>query len=131
MALEYSLELEGAVIDWTLVLAALNAVNARDIEMSDVRPRNGFFSRSGTYFRIIDSGRLKEVSAEGFPKDEFLTRYSIVFRLDANSLGECVLDICDFLRAMASMTPYKFVLSYQFEDVCAFRTDRFVWDWNG
>ena len=129
MALEYSLELESDSPEWSLVIAALHDANARDIEFVGAIPMSGFFDRSGTYFRMVDCGHLKEVSAEDFPKDLFLTSHGLVFRVNVGDLEQSAQDIHDFLLSLASKSTLRFVLSHQYEEVHAYRTDKFVWNW--
>lgn len=129
MALEYSLELEGDPVEWDLVLSVLSGCKVRDIEFYGGIPKGGLFERSGMYFRAVDRGSLKEVSAEDFPKNLFLSRYVLVFRLNIDDLDESVRDVHDFLFNLALVSPRQFVLSHQFEEVHSYRTDRFVWKW--
>lgn len=67
--------------------------------------------------------------AEGYSGRSFLVRFVIVFRLNMDVVAESANDMHLFLSLLAENTSYKFVLSFQYENVRAYRESTFVWDW--
>lgn len=130
MAIEYTMEIEGNPPNWEIITSILNECDAVNLEFTSDRLKCGDFGNSGIFFYIFDKGKLEEVSAENFPKDQFLCRYSIVFRFRTDQLSESMQEVKYFCLRFSELTTYKFVLSYQFELVCGFRLDQLIWQWD-
>lgn len=136
MALEMDLELEGNAPDWQACAEAARMTGVAELAMANGRLTDGEFSKSGTYFWRAKSGfgeegELLPVRAEGRHGCDFLTRYRIVFRINNGKYDESVKDIKDFLTHLARLSPMKFVLSFQLEEVRAVRCSKDLeWFWD-
>lgn len=82
---------------------------------------DGNFPRSNMFvsFESVKSGRLK---AENYPVDWFVGA-EILFTYVISRFDECGAQLHDFLQTLSDATPLKWVLSFQYESVCAVRDD--------
>ena len=136
MALDMVLELEGHRPDWEACLEAARMTGVSTLESDGVRLIDGAFERSGVYFwrgvsGFGEEGELLPVRAEGNHSCDFLTRYVIIFRLNNSEYDDSVQDLKQFLTHLAALSPMKFVLSFQREEVRAERcTSGMDWFWD-
>lgn len=135
MANDIFLEVEGASPSWIDLRNAAEKTGVIWPEHDDSKAFYGNFSRSGMFFWTGGGGENREPrqpTAEGQHECHFLTRYTIVFRINSSKYDECVADIKTFLTRLTMITPMQFVLSFQLEEVYAIRDHKrgFQWFWN-
>lgn len=82
---------------------------------------DGNFPRSNMFvsFESVKDGRLK---AEDYSVD-WLVGGKVVFAYVISRFDECSAQLHDFLQTLSDATQSKWVLSFQYESVCAVRDD--------
>lgn len=82
---------------------------------------DGNFPRSNMFvsFEVVKNGRLK---AEDYSVD-WLVGGEVVFTYVISHFDECSAQLHDFLQTLSDDTPWRWVLSFQYESVCAVRDD--------
>lgn len=92
---------------------------------------DGEFSKSCVYFWLGMDRALQHVRAEGYHGCDFLTRYTMCFRINNSLYDESVEDIKTFLTHLSQLSPMQFVLSFQGEEVRAIHNKQgFEWFWS-
>ena len=82
---------------------------------------DGNFPHSNMFFSFesVKNGRLK---AEDYSVD-WSVGGEVVFAYVISRFDECSQQLHDFLRTLSDATPSKWVLSFQYESVCAVRDE--------
>lgn len=122
MTLEMTLELEGDDPDWDAMAQAAKQTGVYDFNYAEGKQFEGFFEKSYVYFGWVRwEAVCQPIMAEGYHGCDFLTRCTIVFRVNNSLYDESVQDIKDFLTHLSELSTMQFVLSFQYEEVRAVR----------
>mgnify|MGYP003576470726 CR=1 FL=1 len=133
MSLDYILELEGDPPDWAACIEAARRAGVTTLNTRGDRLDDATFKDSSGFFWATENwrSRLSAISAEGDHGCSFLTRWSIVFRLNNIAYEENREDIRRFCIELSARSKMEFVLSFQLEGVRATRDGRgLIWSWD-
>jgi hypothetical protein len=130
MSLDMVIELEGEKPDWNAIKNSAIKVGVESLDLKG-NQISFCFLKSRSRLWTVDAGRPREIAAEGKHGCNFLTRFRLIIRINVSMYSESVENIHDFLFNLSYISPMRFVMSFQQEEVQAIRNDRgfeFFWD---
>jgi hypothetical protein len=133
MALEKDLEMSGGPQDWKILNLILAEIGLSEISAQDETGMRATLGNGELWIGVSWGNPKRDgvIRAEGAHGCHFKVTGTILFRINNAMYDEAVATIKTVLTQLTERTSMLFVLSHQFEEVCAIRDlERgFEWFW--